>query len=337
MYCSKCGKQIDDSSRFCSVCGTQFVFETENQSTSVSPESTKETASIKKEKKPHNRKVVKLITFITGGILLVTALVLAVIFLLIPLLKKNKADALMEAENYSEAYYIYCSINNFPNVTEERNECQQKIFDRLIEENKYEDAYNFYYYEAWEMELLKSSDNFKIMMENHLAKVEFDHAQELEKQGAYMGASSLYIDLAEKGFYIEYAEHAEELRNRYKREQAVYWAVGNLKKTLKDPSSLTLYKISTNVKSQKRNNEVEYVYEVTLDYGARNSFGGMVRDDYVSTWWGASEDQVGIINYHDSLIFKTQEQWDEEALGDFKEYHSNFVESISTNIWNQMK
>lgn len=56
------------------------------------------------------------------------------------------------------------------------------------------------------------------------------------------------------------------------REQRAKDAVKTyLKKTLRDPESLKIYSIET----QKKDNDVTYI--VTVDYGAKNGFGGMER------------------------------------------------------------
>lgn len=52
----------------------------------------------------------------------------------------------------------------------------------------------------------------------------------------------------------------------------------NLKKELKDPNSLVVYGVQTEMYDTDKEN---LRITIRLDYGAKNSFGGMVRDSYV--------------------------------------------------------
>lgn len=113
----------------------------------------------------------------------------------------------------------------------------------------------------------------------------FNQANAYEANANFDKAFELYEILYEnkypdKGFpSLSLDEAFETRKGRYTRDAIVCrmysYAVDSLKSILKDPNSLVIHKISMKVDSSN-----SYKINITIDYGAANSFGGMVRNDY---------------------------------------------------------
>ena len=344
MFCSNCGSKIEEGSVFCPTCGKKLITE----ATPSESENSK-TNSPKKEKKPINKKTRKIVLFSVIGLMLLVVLIFTTISLFIPLAKLNKAKSLAEKENYIEAHDTLLNISKVGpfyyslGINQKIDEYIQKAFVKLVEEESFDEAYllskkyyipgvysEYYISEVYSEELTEST---KTLINHYLPEIEFEHAQQLEKEGAFLGAAFLYEDLINKGFYTDYQTHATELKSRANRERSVFYAISDLKKQLKDPNSLVLYSAKTTVIARNSNGKTEYIYQVTLDYGAANSFGGMVRDTYQITYLGASKEEEGILNYHSDILSKTQSDWNDEIVGDFDAYSSSFSDH-EDNIWN---
>jgi hypothetical protein len=106
---------------------------------------------------------------------------------------------------------------------------------------------------------------------------------------------------------------------------------------LKNPNSLVIYSVTFTAKYDS----TYYFFEIKIDYGATNSFGGMVRDTYETT--KTVDYAKNYIGKHVDVSFlplddiAKMEYWefDNKLLGDFKVYHSNFINDISNNIWKE--
>lgn len=63
----------------------------------------------------------------------------------------------------------------------------------------------------------------------------------------------------------------------------IRYVIDNLKKELKDPNSLVVYGVRTEMsdKTEPWDKGEKTRIKFTFDYGAKNSFGGMVRDTYI--------------------------------------------------------
>ena len=63
----------------------------------------------------------------------------------------------------------------------------------------------------------------------------------------------------------------------------IRYVVDHLKKELKDPNSLVIYGVKTEMsdKTEPWDKGEKTRIKITFDYGAKNSFGGMVRENYV--------------------------------------------------------
>ncbi len=115
----------------------------------------------------------------------------------------------------------------------------------------------------------------------------YDQAQEYEANANFDKAFELYEILYEnefpdKDFSSKGLEEAFETRKgRYTRDaivcQMYEYAVDSLKDLLKDPNSLVVHAIHMNDVSSTKIN-------ITIDYSAANSFGGMVRDEYTCSY-----------------------------------------------------
>jgi len=122
----------------------------------------------------------------------------------------------------------------------------------------------------------------------------YEKACEYEKNAKFKSAIILFRELRKYDYYDKdfgsygLDEALETRESRYLCEsiavQFVSSAIRTLKNQLKDPNSLVIYSIWFS--------EDNGLMVLKFDYGAKNSFGGMVRDSY--TWkssWGLSEEQ----------------------------------------------
>ena len=170
-------------------------------------------------------------------------------------------------------------------------------------------------------------------------EIELERALELAEEGAWLGAYCLFNDLISRGYYTEYEEKRSALYEDYLIAQAIYQAFHfkNIKENLKNPNSLVIYNINITVEKSKYSDS--YYFAITYDYGASNSYGGMVRNTVTSSY-STSEAQKYIgksINYsHVSLsdVAKlSSKEWDNKLEGDYNLYHYNLRNSYEGNIW----
>ncbi len=91
-----------------------------------------------------------------------------------------------------------------------------------------------------------------------------------------------------KGDLLEFGDRSveEALKTQEERTQRNYivcryatMAVNDLKNQLKDPGSLVIYAMHLHEDESDPTK-----LRITFDYGAKNSFGGMVRDEYVASY-----------------------------------------------------
>ena len=148
MFCRKCGKEMADDSLFCPACGqstatepVQVVVE-KTESVEVKVEEKQ-----KEERKPVNKKAIKLTAFISGGAVLTTAIVLATIFVFVPMAKYNAALALMDEGKYEEALEKLQGMTDyiFYNTSVEY-ECCEKAIEQLVDNENYERAFKLAIY-----------------------------------------------------------------------------------------------------------------------------------------------------------------------------------------------
>ena len=185
------------------------------------------------------------------------------------------------------------------------------------------------------LETLETSEPAKATHE-----IELENALRLEEEGAWGGAYFLLEDLIEHGYYTEYTSKMESLEHKYRITDLVNSTINyaGLKLNLKNPNSLVIYSVTftANVSSYDPS---RYIFEIKIDYGATNSFGGMVRDTYETT--KTVDYAKNYIGKHVDVSFlplgdiAKMEYWEfhYKLLGDFKVYHSNFINDISNNIW----
>lgn len=129
---------------------------------------------------------------------------------------------------------------------------------------------------------LDSSNTTSTPSERELAEM-YEQAVDYEKHGKFRSAINIYRELYTYGFAdpeFGYNGNEKALEIREKRYlfssmacKYIKYAVGDLKSNLKDPNSLVIYGI-------KLYDSTGNTFVITLDYGAKNSFGGMVRDTY---------------------------------------------------------
>lgn len=113
-------------------------------------------------------------------------------------------------------------------------------------------------------------------------------AEEYERNAKFKSAIELYRQLSSYGFVdpvfggqgADKALKIRETRYLHQRILSKYYeyTVDDLKSQLKDPNSLVVYSMSLDHNSPKGK------IVVIFDYGAKNSFGGMVRNKYTKTY-----------------------------------------------------
>ena len=116
----------------------------------------------------------------------------------------------------------------------------------------------------------------------------YNQASDFEKNGKFKSAIELYRKLHTYGFTdpdfgrngLDEALAIREKRYTHQKILSKYYeyTVQELKKQLKDPNSLVVYSMSID------HNTPQGKLTVVFDYGAKNSFGGMVRDDFSKTY-----------------------------------------------------
>ena len=173
-------------------------------------------------------------------------------------------------------------------------------------------------------------------------EIELENALRLEEEGAWGGAYFLLEDLIEHGYYTEYTSKMESLEHKYRITDLVNSTINyaGLKLNLKNPNSLVIYSVSVTANVSSYDSS-RYIFEIKIDYGATNSFGGMVRDtyettktmDYAKNYIGKHVD-VSFLPLGDIAKMEYKE-FNNKLLGDFKVYHSNFINDISNNIWKE--
>ena len=116
----------------------------------------------------------------------------------------------------------------------------------------------------------------------------YQQASNFEENGKFKSAIELYRELYSYGFTdpdfghngLDKALAIREKRYVHQKILSQYYefTVRNLKGQLKDPGSLVIYSMSID------HNSPQGQLTVVFDYGAKNSFGGMVRDKFSKTY-----------------------------------------------------
>lgn len=157
----------------------------------------------------------------------------------------------------------------------------------------------------------------------------YAHAKELASQGKYLGASKIFYDI--KG-YKDSSELAEKYDQYYEIECYLFRAIDDLKSQLKDPYSLVIYDFEI---YEVQNGDFCY-YKAWLDYGAKNSFGGMVRNTYMYPG-NETTDRKAVSTYF--IVLSKSEmckmdlyEYQKWSCGDFRLYHRDFI-GDEGNIW----
>lgn len=111
----------------------------------------------------------------------------------------------------------------------------------------------------------------------------FKQIHEYEDHAKFKSAIELYRKMGEYGYLT--AEDVKEYEKYYFIKSftcyIAIFAIDGLKGTLKDPHSLVVYGMKAEIDEERsKKNDNEVIIQITLDYGAKNSFGGMVREKY---------------------------------------------------------
>ena len=137
----------------------------------------------------------------------------------------------------------------------------------------------------------------------------YQQASNFEMNGKFKSAIELYRELHSYGFTdpefgykgLDEALAIRESRYVHQKILSKYYeyTVSTLKGQLKDPGSLVVYSMSID------HNSPQGKLTVIFDYGAKNSFGGMVRDKFSRTYTLAEYEKTEVYetsqNHMDSL------------------------------------
>lgn len=148
MFCSNCGKQLEDGSKFCPSCGSQISSEPDKpiRTVQISANTAKPTTTAK-EKKPINKKAIKLAAFISGGVVLLTAIILLTVLVIVPAIKWNSAVSLMDDGNYVGAFEAFSKQMTEDKYDSEKTMidlCYAKAVNQLLQDGKVAEAYDFH-------------------------------------------------------------------------------------------------------------------------------------------------------------------------------------------------
>ena len=151
MFCSNCGKQLEDGSKFCPSCGKQLVEDVKSpviddaHIEATTPTTT--TATDKKEagqkwKSLFTKKNLTIAGIIAGALVLIAGIILLTIFVFVPSAKWNKAVNLMEEGKYSEAYIaMQGNIHDYSTA----EECYKLAIHQFIIDGNIIEAHDFIY------------------------------------------------------------------------------------------------------------------------------------------------------------------------------------------------
>lgn len=151
-----------------------------------------------------------------------------------------------------------------------------------------------------------------------------DQIHEYEKQAKFTSAIEIYRQMHEYG-YITDADLDKQEKQYYINSymcNVANFAIKHLKEELKDPHSLVVYGMDFELCEY---DESGMIISITVDYGATNSFGGMVRDDYIKRFCTTErpehwDDTLYIITHTDL----SKESQFEAIINEEAEYDSNF-------------
>lgn len=165
----------------------------------------------------------------------------------------------------------------------------------------------------------------------------FDEAKEYEANAKFKDAIKFYRQLNEYGFNDpDFGSRSETVRESRYANQSVAckyfsFAVSSLKSQLKDPNSLVVY--SMNIDSRSPSGKITIVF----DYGAKNSFGGMVRDEYTTTYTLSESEKEKIYKankeHMDSIGF-TKEDAGQYLSGNFFMFKTSQYDAIVAGTCN---
>ncbi len=156
MYCSKCGKQIDEGSRFCGFCGAQTSRSIETQS-DAKAQMPRVQMSAQPAKKPVNKRLINRIAMIVS--ILAFGVVIA-----LPIIVLNSSPSRENPYNNGETSSIGFSAGNMPSEFPELTSAN-KLFinDTLAARAKFVYTYNAAYGHYLAVAFNDNSDNVMFM------------------------------------------------------------------------------------------------------------------------------------------------------------------------------
>lgn len=130
-------------------------------------------------------------------------------------------------------------------------------------------------------------------------EIAYEKANALYDSGDYSEALVEYRSISNPDSFSDVHDRIYECANIERQQKKLTQTVTELRGKLKDPNSLTIYDYEFFGKTEKEEEHgtiIDYKMCV-LEYGATNSFGGMVRDTYVKLFvslQNLTEDELAI-------------------------------------------
>lgn len=165
----------------------------------------------------------------------------------------------------------------------------------------------------------------------------FNTAQDYEANAKFGDAIKIYRQLNEYDFNDpDFGSSSKAVRETRYINQSIAckyfsWTVDSLKSQLKDPYSLVVY--SMNIDSKSPSGKII----IKFDYGAKNSFGGMVRDTYEITYTLSESEKEKIYQAskeHMDSIGCTKEDAGKYLAGNFHIYKTSQYDAIVSGSCN---
>ena len=275
MFCSKCGKEIDESAKFCPSCGNNIGGE--EIKTESAHESNKVKNKIDWPKKsilmsaltlciPLGQALNSILLRLLGIVALIPALVVAVINLIKPvfLLIKNRKMNSDIIIRFACLLVIPLSLL-ISGITS--NPVNYRHGMKAFEDGDYETAYEMF-------SDLDYKDSEKMAIESR-----YQMAIMLAKDSKW-GEALVIFDELEKSDYraSRGLEFYCAVKVEIKNTKTI--AENKLIPTLKNPSSYTDYGFTCSSSVEENNGVIVVAVDGKLKYSATNSFGGVVTDTY---------------------------------------------------------
>ena len=182
---------------------------------------------------PHSKKSHKklwiILSSVLGGILLVTGLTLAFVFIIQPQMKYNGAKAALEEQRFDEAYQAFTELDDYK---DSKNMVKETLYQKgiyLLEKKKYKES----------MAVFEELGDYSDSREQY-QNAYYTYGVELLKNGSYQEASDVFYYLGDysdskEQYRLAYYHYGEQLIDEESFEDAidVFESLGNYSESKK--------------------------------------------------------------------------------------------------------